>query len=49
MEITRIADNLLELAENDVRKTIRLLEALDDLDDVSRVQSNIAIPDQILA
>ena len=49
MEIARIADNLLELSENDVRKTIRLLEALDDLDDVSRVQSNIAIPDQILA
>ncbi|MBR73708.1 MAG: YebC/PmpR family DNA-binding transcriptional regulator [Dehalococcoidaceae bacterium] len=49
MEIARIADNLLELDENDVRKTIKLLEALDDLDDVSRVQSNIAIPDQILA
>ncbi|MBI52074.1 MAG: YebC/PmpR family DNA-binding transcriptional regulator [Chloroflexi bacterium] len=49
MEITRIADNLLEIEENDVRQTIKLLEALDDLDDVSRVQSNIAIPDRILA
>jgi YebC/PmpR family DNA-binding regulatory protein len=48
MEITRVADNLLELDNSNVLKTIKLLEALDDLDDVSRVQSNIAIPDEIL-
>ena len=48
MEIIRIADNLLKLDNRDVLKTIKLLEALDDLDDVSRVQSNIAIPDEIL-
>jgi YebC/PmpR family DNA-binding regulatory protein len=48
MEIIRIADNLLTLDNHDVLKTIKLLEALDDLDDVSRVQSNIAIPDEIL-
>ena len=49
MEVTRIPENLLELNKDDTLKTIKLLEIIDDLDDVSRVQTNIAISDELLA
>jgi transcriptional/translational regulatory protein YebC/TACO1 len=36
-------------AESDVRKVLRLLEALDDHDDVQNVWSNFDTPDDVLA
>ena len=48
MEVARIPENLLELNKDDTLKTIKLLEIIDDLDDVSRVQTNIAISDELL-
>jgi YebC/PmpR family DNA-binding regulatory protein len=44
-----IPQNLLEVEGEDITKIIRLLEALDDLDDVQRVFSNFDVKEEELA
>ena len=48
-EITMRAATSMVLGESDAASMIRLLESLEDLDDVQRVYSNADIPDDILA
>ncbi|MCK4542269.1 MAG: YebC/PmpR family DNA-binding transcriptional regulator [Spirochaetales bacterium] len=44
-EITMVPDATMNLDEDGTRKALRLIERLDDLDDVQSVSSNIDIPD----
>lgn len=46
-EVSMIASNSVELAYDDARKVMRLLEALDDHDDVQTVSSNMDISDEV--
>jgi YebC/PmpR family DNA-binding regulatory protein len=48
-EMTRIASTTVELDASDSRKIIRLLEALDEQDDVQSVTANFNIPDEVMA
>ena len=48
-EMTRIASTTVELNASDSRKIIRLLEALDEQDDVQSVTANFNIPDEVMA
>ena len=48
-EIARVAKNTVELDEKNVAQTLRLLDQLDELDDVSRVYSNADFSDEVLA
>jgi len=43
-----VPQNMLEVEGGDVEKIIRLLEALEDLDDVQKVYSNFDIPEEEL-
>ena len=45
---TRIATNTAELTQAELKSLVRLLEALEDLDDVKETQINVDIPDGIL-
>ena len=42
------SENMLEVQGEDVEKIIRLLEALEDLDDVQKVYSNFDLPENEL-
>ena len=44
-ELTMIPKNTVALDESDARKTFRLLDALEDNDDVQEVYANFDIPD----
>ncbi|HRC61875.1 MAG: YebC/PmpR family DNA-binding transcriptional regulator [Dehalococcoidia bacterium] len=48
-EISRVPRTLISLDEKAAIQTLKLLERLDDLDDVSRVYSNADFPDEVLA
>lgn len=48
-ELTRVAKNEVEVAGKDAEKLLRLMEMLDDLDDVQKVHSNGDIDDAVLA
>ena len=48
-QITRIPSNTVDLAVEDARKVLKLMEALDDHDDVQNVSANFNIPDQAMA
>ena len=48
-DVTMRADTNSELGENDAGKMIRLLDMLEDLDDVQKVYSNASISDEIMA
>jgi YebC/PmpR family DNA-binding regulatory protein len=48
-EVAMIAKNPIEVEEAVVRQNLRLIEALDDLDDVQRVTANFNLPAEILA
>ena len=48
-EITQRAVTSVTLGQEDAEKMVRLLEMLEDLDDVQNVYSNANIPDDILA
>jgi len=48
-EVTMRADNTLSLELSDAEKMIRLLDRLEDLDDVQNVYSNADISEEILA
>jgi len=46
-EITRIPANTVELDANQGRKVLKLIEALEDQDDVQHVTANYNIPDEV--
>jgi transcriptional/translational regulatory protein YebC/TACO1 len=49
-EITRIPSSTVEIADLDTAKSVlKLIEALDDHDDVQNVSSNFTIPDEAMA
>jgi YebC/PmpR family DNA-binding regulatory protein len=48
-EITRVPDSTVDLDATTARKVLRLMERLDDLDDVQNVSSNFNIPDEVMA
>jgi len=47
-EVTMIPKTTVALDESDARKTLRLLEALEDNDDVQEVYANFDIPDEVM-
>jgi YebC/PmpR family DNA-binding regulatory protein len=47
-EVQKVPRTFVKLDGDDARKVIRLVEALEDLDDVQRVSANFDIPDEIL-
>lgn len=47
-ELDMIPKNTVELEKEDARKALKLINALDDHDDVQNVTSNLDIPDDIL-
>lgn len=48
-DISMVADNLMTLDLNGARKVMRLIDALEDHDDVDAVYSNTDIPDDVVA
>lgn len=48
-EIQRIAANTVELDADQARTVLKLMDALEDNDDVQSVTSNISIPDALMA
>jgi len=49
-ELTLVAQNLIEVSgESEAKKVLRLMDAIDDHDDVQNVYANFDIPDEILA
>jgi YebC/PmpR family DNA-binding regulatory protein len=48
-ELTRIAKNEVEIAGKDAEKLLKLLDMLEDLDDVQKVHSNADIDEAVLA
>lgn len=48
-QLTRLPQNTVDLGPEDARKVLRLIEALDDHDDVQNVSANFNIPDEVLA
>jgi YebC/PmpR family DNA-binding regulatory protein len=48
-ELTMHPRTTAEVDTNDVRKNLRMIETLEDHDDVQRVTANFEIPDEILA
>ena len=47
-EIQKVPKTFVKLDGDDARKVIKLVEALEELDDVQRVSANFDIPDEIL-
>ncbi len=47
--ITRIPTNTVDLNADDARLVLKLMEALDDHDDVQNVSANFNIPDEVLS
>ena len=43
-----VPKNTVKLEENDARKTMSIIDALEDTDDVQEVYANFDIPDEIL-
>ena len=48
-EVTQLPSTTIELNEKNANQVLRLVDALDDLDDVQEVYGNFDIPDDILA
>ena len=48
-QVTRIPTNTIELDVDQARQVMKLLEALDDHDDVQNVSANFNISDEVLA
>ena len=47
-EIQKIPSNLVKVEGDDARKIIKLMEVLEDLEDVQRVSANFDVPQDIL-
>ncbi len=48
-QITRIPNNTVDLDARQARKVLKLMDALDDHDDVQNVSANFNIPDEVVA
>ena len=48
-ELGKVAQSTIALAERDAEQALKLMEALEDHDDVQRVSSNIDVTDEVLA
>ena len=48
-QITRLPKNTVDLDADDARKVLKLMERLDDHDDVQNVSANFNIPDDVMA
>jgi len=48
-EIAMIAQNTVELDAHRARQALRLMESLEDLEDVQRVTANFDIPEEVFA
>jgi YebC/PmpR family DNA-binding regulatory protein len=48
-EVTRLPQNTVDLDADTARKVLKLMEQLDDHDDVQNVSSNFNIPDEVMA
>ncbi len=48
-ESAMLAKQTVSLDADHVRKALRLVELLEDLDDVQRVTANVEIPDEMMA
>jgi YebC/PmpR family DNA-binding regulatory protein len=48
-EVTRIPSNTVDLDEETARKVLKLVDQLDDHDDVQNVSANFNIPDEVMA
>ena len=48
-QVTRLPQNTVKLNQDDARQILKLLEELDDHDDVQNVSANFDIPDDVLA
>ena len=48
-ELTMIAKNLVELDASKARQALRLIDILEDQDDVQRVTANFEIPEELMA
>jgi transcriptional/translational regulatory protein YebC/TACO1 len=47
-ELTMVPKNTVKLEENDARKTMKIMDALEDSDDVQDVYANFDIPEDVL-
>jgi len=47
-EISQVPQNTVVLGEKEAQQALRLLERLEDMDDVQQVHSNIDIPDEVM-
>ncbi len=47
-ELERIPNTTVKLSGDEARKVLKLMDALEDLDDVQRVSANFDIPDEVL-
>jgi YebC/PmpR family DNA-binding regulatory protein len=47
-EVQKVPKTFVKVVGDDARKVIRLMDALEELDDVQRVSANFDIPDEIL-
>jgi YebC/PmpR family DNA-binding regulatory protein len=48
-EVTNLPSSTVDLSADDARKVLKLMESLDDHDDVQNVSSNFNIPDDVMA
>lgn len=48
-EVTQVPKSTVSLEESDAKKLLRLLDALEELDDVQDVYANFDIPDEVMA
>ena len=47
-DLTMIPKTTVKLEENDARKTMKIMDALEDSDDVQEVYANFDIPEDVL-
>jgi YebC/PmpR family DNA-binding regulatory protein len=45
--LTRVPTNMAELSDDDLKRVIKLLDALEELDDVKETYVNVEIPDEL--
>lgn len=48
-EIAKVPQSTITLADKDAEQALKLMEALEDHDDVQRISSNLDIPDEVLS
>jgi len=48
-ELTKVPKSTISLGEKEAIQSLKLLDKLEELDDVQRVHSNAEFPDEVLA